>query len=210
MQFGFSQEIYSSSTLRIQVSMLTWLPPQWMQERSWYWNYTTHLSVGLALAGFSRALCSLLCRLWVLLFSICRREAPGSALPVGSLFEESSGWDWRVQLYSLLPLCFPRAGAGPAWKEGGGLIFLHGCGAGSAVCCAIPWEHAAALLHRHSAISGLITEGWHSLWPALTLASPSARPQLDYLLCQNFRFAARKINSSLFSSSSPNWSSVPN
>lgn len=119
MQFGFSQEIYSSSTLRIQVSMLTWLPPQWMQERSWYWNYTTHLSMGLALAGFSKALCSLLCRLWVLLFSICRREAPGSALPVGSLFEESSGWDWRVQLYSLLPLCFPRAGAGAACLEGG-------------------------------------------------------------------------------------------
>lgn len=33
-----------------------------------------------------------------------------------------------------------------ALKEGGGLIFLHRCGTGTAVCCEVPRERAAASL----------------------------------------------------------------
>lgn len=133
----------------------------------WGWRW-------LVSAGRCGSLCCRLC---------CSPSAEGKQLGLLSLLGASlKRVVGEIGGYSSTPSCpcaSPELGLGlPALKEGGGLIFLHCCGAGSAVCCAIPREHAAASLRCAGALSSLgssLKGGthcgrlWH--WPL---------PQLDH------------------------------
>lgn len=88
----------------------------------------------------------------------CIPSAEGKQLALLSLLGASlKTVAGEIEEYSSIPSC-PCASPElwlPALKEGGGLIFLRCCGTGSAVCCEIPRECAAALLYCAGALSSL-------------------------------------------------------
>lgn len=142
MHFGFSQEMYSSSTWRMWVSMLTQCTHNECEDRA-----RTEIPAPALSQGWGR-LCS--ARLCSSAGSRCCCSPSAAGRQLGLLAWLGASWktvggDWRVQLHPCSPSCLSGAEAVAAYLEGGP-IFLHHSGTGSDSHHETPREHTAVSL----------------------------------------------------------------